>query len=537
VFEEIYEMGIKDTFLKQYLLLLFAIIIWIAFSFGISIKASASTPKSKSIKDYNIIMIWIDTLRADHLSCYGYKRKTSPNIDKLAMESIVSENNFTPHTVTLPSFMSIITSLYPGSHGVLYIAKDKLSPKVKTLAQILQIYGYKGTWFGPGRDPHLDPNIGFGRGFDTVGIFPNDLSKGREILFEMLEKNKNIKFFLNFHTYNIHAPYMPSIKYKEKFTKKKMKEVIENFDELEKLTVDAFKDGIYKKNKIVSNELGKKLASEMRLESLFNKNYMISKKNIISFLEKKNKKYLWDRIILQIYKATMNPKNKEIMNHTKTLYDATILEFDTEIVGPLIDKLKKLNIYEKTIIVICADHGEEFGEHARLGHGETLYEEVISVPLIIKVPWINKGLKLRELTQTIDITPTILDLVGIPPPEHAQGKSLLPLINKAHNLPFREYVFGNIPDEKLSIRSKDWKFIITQNKKIELYYLFDDPGEREDLFNFALNFKAYRRKIAARLEQDLIKWESALPSYKVNHSFLPHIDKKTQEKIKKEGYW
>jgi hypothetical protein len=479
VFEESYEMGIKDTFLKQYLILLLALIIWIAFSFGISMKASASTPKS--IKDYNIIMIWIDTLRADHLSCYGYKRKTSPNIDKLAMESIVFENNFTPHSVTLPSFMSIITSLYPGTHGVLYIAKDKLSPKVKTLAQILQIYGYKGTWLGPGGDPHLDPNIGFGRGFDTVGIFPEDLSKGREILFEMLEKNKNIKFFLNFHTYNIHAPYMPPVKYKEKFTKKKMKEVIENFDELEKLAVDALKDGVYKKHIIVSKVLDKKLASEMRLESVFNENYEISLKNIISFLEKKNKKYLWDRIILQIYRSTMNPKNKEIMNHSKTLYDATILEFDTEIVGPLIDKLKELNIYDKTIIVICADHGEEFGEHARLGHGGTLYEEVISVPLIIKIPWINKGLRLRELTQTIDITPTILDLVGIPPPGHAQGKSFLPLINNTHNVPFREYVYGIIPDDKYSIRSKDWKFIMTQKRKKELYYLVDDPGERENL--------------------------------------------------------
>jgi arylsulfatase A-like enzyme len=98
-------------------------------------------------------MVWIDTLRADHLSCYGYDRKTSPNIDSLALESVVFENNFTPHTVTISSFMAIFTSLYPGSHGEFHIAKDKLSPQVKTLAEILKMYGYSTIWFGPERDP------------------------------------------------------------------------------------------------------------------------------------------------------------------------------------------------------------------------------------------------------------------------------------------------------------------------------------------------------------------------------------------------
>jgi arylsulfatase A-like enzyme len=529
-------MGIKYAILQlnQFFIRLF--IIWLLFCFEIGIAASKTLQISKPYKNYNIVMIWIDTLRADHLSCYGYKRKTSPNIDKLAMESILFENNFTPHTVTLPSFMSIITSLYPASHGVLYVRKDKLSPRIKTLTQILQIYGYKGTWFGSRGDPHLDPNIGFGRGFDTVDFFPDDLAKGREILFDMLEKNKNIKFFLNFHTYNVHAPYMPSRKYKEKFTKQKLKEVIENYNELEKATVDAFKDGIHKKNEMVWKELGENLASQLRTENVFTGNYITSKENIISFLERKNKKYKWIKILLQIYKYRLDPDNKEIMNHCKTLYDAAILEFDTEIIGPLINKLKELKLYDKTIIVVCADHGEEFGEHGRLGHGKTLYDETIHVPLIIKVPWIKKGKRVQELTQTVDIAPTILDLVGLPIPHHAQGKSLLPLFKIENNLHQREYVFGDLTD-KLSIRSKDWKYILHQNRSMELYDLTSDPGEKWNVIYFGSKLELETIKFATKFKSELKKWEASLPSYKVESSFLPHIDKATQENIKKEGYW
>ncbi len=99
---------------------------------GISTNVSASESATLAPKyaNHNVIMVWIDALRADHLGYYGYPRKTSPNLDKLAQESVVFENNFSVHPVTIASFMSIITSLYPISLGVLYVAKDKLSPEI-----------------------------------------------------------------------------------------------------------------------------------------------------------------------------------------------------------------------------------------------------------------------------------------------------------------------------------------------------------------------------------------------------------------------
>ena len=173
-------------------------------------------------KDYNVILIFIDTLRADHLGCYGYNRNTSPNIDSLAKESVIFKNMFTSNTVTITSFMSIITSLYPKSHGVFSVFKDKLSENIRTLAQILKIHGYETIWFGPLNDPHLDPNIGFGKGFSVLneshmgsGYLRKSLLYAKSKLLEWLEKNKDKKFFLNIHTYEIHDPYFPSKEYRK----------------------------------------------------------------------------------------------------------------------------------------------------------------------------------------------------------------------------------------------------------------------------------------------------------------------------------
>jgi len=170
------------------------------------------------------------------------------------------------------------------------------------------------------------------------------------------------------------------------------------------------------------------------------------------------------------------------------------------------------------------------GKSLENGHGDTLYEEVIYVPLIIKVPWTRRGKRVQELTHTVDITPTILDLIGIAIPHHAQGKSLLPLINNENNPHHREYVFGHLPNDKLSIRSKDWKYILRGNRKKELYHIQSDPGEQRNIYRKNIDF-------ASKLELELLKWEISLPSYKIQSSFLPHIDKETQEKIKKTGYW
>lgn len=221
-----------------------------------------------------------------------------------------------------------------------------------------------------------------------------------------------------------------------------------------------------------------------------------------------------------------------VNKYIQALYDADILEFDTEVIGPVIDKLKAMNLYDKTIIIICSDHGEEFYEHGHVNHGRTLYDEVTHVPLIIHVPWIKNGKRIKELTQTVDIMPTIFDLLGIPVPHEAQGKSLASLISGRKSSSLRDYVFGRLSTTKISsIRSREWLFILHDNGRRELYHIRSDPREQKDVYS-------KNQGNALKLESELKKWEDSLVSYKdQEYSFSPEIDDEIQERIKKTGYW
>ena len=496
--------------------------------------AAENSAQTIHAANYNIIMIWIDTLRADHLGCYGYHKNTSPNIDDLAKQSTIFKNNFASNTVTITSFMSIISSLYPDSHGVYYVAKDKLSPKITPLAEILHLYGYATTWFGPEGCPHLDPAIGFGRGFDSVGIFSENLSEGLKSVFEALHKNKSRKFFINFHTYKVHDPYMPSEQYRKVFVNQRRPEAIETPGLLSKAVYEKIKNELPKKNSFTRMVLGEALSSELITSGLLDSSYNQQRLDTLrEYLIRKNQVYKLDELSCEAYIDKIDYSDKELMAHFSALYDAEILEFDTEVIGPLLKKLKELDLYDNSIIIICADHGDEFGEHGKMGHGQTLYDEVTHVPLIIKIPGIQGGRKVKELSETVDIMPTLLDLLEIPIPYYAQGKSLLPYIVQQDTKPLHQFVFGQLEgadDGAFMIRSKEWKLLLHYNNRKELFHIRTDPAEKRNLY-------LLRSDVARRLERELQAWRSSLPSYKVGSQFLPNIDKAAQERIKKTGYW
>jgi arylsulfatase A-like enzyme len=484
--------------------------------------------QDKAYERYNVVLVFIDTLRADHLGCYGYSRNTSPNIDKLAGESAVFEKNFTPATYTLPSFMSIITSLYPGSHGVLEVFKDKLSPRADTLAEILSFYGYKTAWFGPLDDPHLAPEAGFGRGFDELSYSADGyfLDEAREKLCKWLDKNKGRKFFLNFHTYKVHAPYLPQSKYKKKFTDVKESEgIIEDENEFK----CGFFHNIVKEKKLAVKLMGKKLFNQFISSGMPRKDVH----SIEDFFISRGEAGRLFSIREAVYRRGVNLNDKKVNSYIQALYDADILEYDQEVIGPVIEKLKELGIYDKTIIVICSDHGEEFYEHQGFGHGATLYDEVARVPLIVRVPWVKSGKRGKGFTQTVDILPTILELLEIPVPHQAQGKSLAGFINGKNPLPPREYVFGGM-SVLFSIRSDKWLFVLDDGDVFiqrRLYDLVADPGEQDNIY-----FKDKNKALG--LESRMEEWKKSLPSYRdQEYYFPPGIDKGMREKIRKTGYW
>lgn len=498
---------------------------------------------SKPFEDYNIVLIFVDTLRADHLSSYGYFRKTSPNIDLLAKKSIIFEQNFSTISYTNASFMSILTSLYPNSHGVLEIFKDKLSLKVMTLAQVLQMYGYKTAWFGVLRDPHLDPSAGFGQGIeesvDVALVGDKQVDQLRITLCDWLDKNKSKKFFLNFHSYKVHYPYFTLSKYKQKFTKEKRKDISlpETWYDYRNRLSYAFENGVSEvlsgTNGIMTEYFGKDLVSDLNASGLLNTDLSDNKQQekIRDFFSSRGKgEKLKSFREYSAYWSAINFADPAVNAYIQALYDACILEFDEEVVGPVIEKLKALNIYDKTIIIITADHGEEFYEHKGYGHGTTLYEEVTYVPWIIRVPWIKHQKRIKELSQTVDIMPTLLALLGIPIPREAQGKSWANFINNKSSLPLHKYVFGQHSVMSF-IRSKEWKLILNKDGKKELYYLISDPKEQRNVYS-------KNPEASFTLESQLKQWEESLPSYKDQFcSYPPEIAKENQERIRKTGYW
>ncbi len=495
----------------------------------------------KPFEDYNVVLIFVDTLRADHLNSYGYFRKTSPNIDRLAKKSIIFERNFSTISYTNASFMSILTSLYPSSHGVLEIFKDKLSPRVKTLAGVLKLYGYKTTWFGVLRDPHLELGAGFGQGIEEFvdGRLVSDkqVDQLRMNLCDWLDKNKNKKFFLNLHTYKTHSPYFPLSKYKQRFTKEMNKGIVETWVEYRSRLSDVFKKGISEalsgKKGIMTEYFGEDLVAELNASGLLNAGFNDNEQQekIAEFFSSRGKgEKLRTFRDYYAYWNAIDFADPADNTYIQALYDASILEFDEEVIGPVIEKLKALKLYDKTIIIITADHGEEFYEHKGFGHGTTLYEEVTYVPWIIRAPWIKHRLRVKELSQSVDIMPTLLDLLGIPIPHEAQGKSWADFITNKSSLPLHKYVFGQ-HSEMSSIRSKEWKLILNNDGRRELYHLISDPKEQQNVYSKNL-------EASFILESQMKQWEESLPSYKDQScSYPPEIDRETQEKIRKTGYW
>lgn len=525
-------MGLRKRYGgKEAKISLIFLVIFLFFGFLTQADAQGLGQQKDQKENYNIILIIIDDLRADHLGCYGYPHNISPTIDKIAKDSWLFENAFSQAGYTIANTMSILTSLYPSSHGLLFIYKDKLSPRVQTMAEILQAYGYRTAWFSLLKNSHLDIDIGFGRGFqdkEELSIFFD----GRQELISWLEKNQENKFFLAMDTRRVHdfARFFQPTVFKGNSAQDK-----KELDNVLKEIKRAFYDKLVQLAKS-----GKPPFDDPKIifdnQELFNGVYSTEKENQIRELLVGVKKQQMEDIKSNIVESLTNKiagKNHKLWI---AAYDACILAVDNELIEPLQEKLKALELYDKTIIIITADHGEAFGEHGYYGHTK-LFPEVNHVPLIIKIPYAKKGKTTNALVQSIDIMPTILELAGIEKPHQAQGKSLVNLMTGTNVFAPNKYVFEENFGTK-SIRSKEWRFHCPLPGKYkrkgggkELYNLAQDPGEHKNVYFLEPD-------VASKLESELKQWEATLPSYKdQEHPFSPEIDKAGQERIKETGYW
>jgi arylsulfatase A-like enzyme len=375
----------------------------------------------------NVVLISIDSLRADHVGVYGYSRATTPNIDALAAEGVVFENAVSTTSWTLPAHISMLTSLFSEAHGVIG-AGDSLAGSATTLTEIFHDSGYATVAVVSG--PFLHRRFGFAQGFDvyddeTVSFAEiNDSHQGvtspltHERAVQLLQESAAEPFFLFLHYWDVHYDYAPPSPYDTMFDPDYTGEVTS--------------------------------ANFIRNDAI-------------------------DR--------DMDPRD---LDHIVALYDGEIAYTDS-FLGKLFDELRRLDLWDNTMIVLTSDHGDEFFEHGNKGHRNTLYGELLNVPLIVKFPQSERGgQRDSRLVGIVDIAPTLLDVAGLPPLAQTSGHSLVTLLDGDSDSARRLY-FGDVDRRVKSVSTGQAKLIAHWRREpgeelhVELYDLARDPREQLDL--------------------------------------------------------
>lgn len=327
-----------------------------------------------------VIVVWADTLRRDHLGAYGYARKTSPVIDRLAAEGVLFRDCIGHASWTKVATPSLMTSLYPTSHGV-HDFPDRLPASATTLAEVYREAGYATLSFSSilftGRFTNLH------QGFDVVHedtSLPdrNSSKTSREYvdrLLRWLQSHADVPFFAFLHVSDPHDPYRPHPPY-------------------DAMWGDLAKAGEHERQakdvrKFVADPLMKQFGMPNRAE---------------------------------LVRAGIDADAYAAFD--RDWYDGSIREMDTEI-GRLVEGLGNLGLAGKVVVAFTADHGEEFLEHGRLFHGQTVYGEMINAPLVLWRPGaLPSGRVVDETVQIVDVMPTLLEMSGLRAPTAVQGRSL-----------------------------------------------------------------------------------------------------------------
>jgi arylsulfatase A-like enzyme len=382
----------------------------------------------------NIVLVSIDSLRQDHLGCYGYPKPTTPRIDAIASRGVLFETAISTTSWTLPAHAALFTGLYDSTHGVTS-DQFKLGRDLPTLAGVLSDEGYSTTGFFSG--PYLHQSFGLNRGFEDwhncMSTPPPGLSEaelasslaashhditGPEVAAGVADWITNAPrqpFFLFLHLWDVHYDYLPP------------PECVAMFE---------------------SHYTGKLDATHLESNPAIN--------------------------------ASMSKRDLE---HLIALYDGEI-RFTDRVLGAIVQMLDRADLMRNTILVITADHGEEFFEHGQKGHQHSLYDEVIRIPLVFVWPGhLPAGIAIQDQVRLIDVMPTLLALAGVQDPPRTEGRDLSPLMRG-----------GTLPPEpalsELLIEGADLRSLRTRTTKVmhsrrlgrtQGYDLARDPRELQPL--------------------------------------------------------
>lgn len=418
-----------------------------AFCIGLCIGGCSAPPEPQRP---NLVVMMIDTLRPDHLGSYGYRRPTSPHIDRLAARGVLFRNTVSVAAYTRAATASLFTGLYPSVHGAVS-THDSIAEGVPTLAEILKASGYQTLGL------HLNGNVaatfGFNRGFDFYDSANREYRKHRGKLADdegkppwmlddsaiswqvpsLLDELEAAPFLLYLHFIGPHAPYAPP-KNATTFVEGRLTDTAERFYERPE-------KGPKGRNVALINEM---IKGRVPVDEL-------TRRQIVD------------------------------------LYDGEIAFTDAQ-VGAVLASLEERSLLDNTVVVVTSDHGEEFWEHGGMSHGHSHYEELLRIPFLVAGPGIQEGKVIATPTSLIDIAPTLLELAGLEPSQGLPGRSLAHSLRRRRSEPAERprYAEGLLRFDDTgraagffrSLHQGSSKLIIDGRKRIK--YLFDleaDPGE------------------------------------------------------------
>ena len=414
----------------------------------------------------NILLIVMDCARFDYLSAYGYSQPTTPHLERLASDGVLFKNAFAAAPWTPPSHASLFTGTYPSKHGVDVNENLYLSAENRTLAEMLAENGYRTFGFLP--DVHLSSVRGFEKGFqdftelwriprfhleyDWLTCLARNFLFGRDkrtyytnrVLQRWLKDNYShtdpFFIFVNYKT--LHNTYSPPPEFRRRF-------------EHRNPGIDMDKVRYYSRRGGYSY-----MARQLELTE--------------------------DELLL-----------------AQSWYAGALAYLDFRL-GELFAYLKELGAYDNTLIIVTADHGENFGEHHLAYHLFCLYDTLLHVPLIVSCPsLLPRGQEVAGLVSLVDVVPTVVDLLGLEKERGSfHGHSLLPMNRQTDSHEYIVAEFGRpqamlerlatrFPGHDFSafdrglrcIRTPEYKFIAGSDNSEELYALQDDPGEAHNCVN------------------------------------------------------
>jgi choline-sulfatase len=412
----------------------------------------------------NLIILTLESSQPDYLSAYGYPKNTTPYFDQLAEDGVLFSNMVAASSWTIPSLATMLTGVSPNIHGI--DARGKLmDPDIPTLFESLEERGYV---IGDTSYTLTEPSIN--SVYKKKDISPEaSLESGRSeesYLLSWMEANRDKPFFGWVHLHTTHLPYRASPPYNKMFLEDIDPAVLED----EEIQL------------VLSN--------------------IIVRKGEVEFDQDRHAPVI------------------------RALFTQTLRQQDAK-VGKVLMKLDELGLRDNTLVIVTADHGDELLEHGFIGHASTswdstVYEDLLHIPLVVYSPGkLPQGQRIDTQVRMIDIMPTVLDILNIPPPEPIQGQSFLPVIRGDDDFP--KYAFAAttpcgyscpsrlVQNRLRAVRTNEWKLIETYTAETdettcELYNLQDDPAETANVIE-------QHPEIAAQFKAELQRWKDAPADY------------------------